>query len=247
MRSSPTKKMGVSSATAIPVSGVSTRPRRGSSPVVTHATSTFATSAPAPSFTLPPGVGRQFDRLKGGQNGLTGSAGNLLDSPGAHGGIGGGMNGIGAGAGGVGGNGGAGVAKNMTADECVDYLSYKFDAFDLHQCWRHATRKKDSISNGRRLENASWRKFFQMRFGLSTVNPASLNWQKDSDVVWLYGPFHTYQPLPVLQAQYAAAAKAHAKALGLKPALKRQTDQEKFAKTLRDLEKKTVRMDGGAA
>ncbi|KAJ3106749.1 hypothetical protein HDU97_005675 [Phlyctochytrium planicorne] len=86
----------------------------------------------------------------------------------------------------------------------VDYLSFQFNEFDLHQCWRNATRHKDSIINGRRLENASWRRFFQMKFGLETINPATLNWQKDSDVCWLYGPFHHYDPLPVLQAQYQA-------------------------------------------
>lgn len=55
---------------------------------------------------------------------------------------------LGVGANGEGGE--KGEKSKMTAEECVDYLSYKFDAFDLHQCWRVATRKKDSISNGRR-------------------------------------------------------------------------------------------------
>lgn len=35
-------------------------------------------------------------------------------------------------------------------EECVDYLSYKFDAFDLHQCWKYSTKYKDTITNGRR-------------------------------------------------------------------------------------------------
>lgn len=78
-----------------------------------------------------------------------------------------------------------------------------------------------------------------MKFKLKTIDPASLNWEKDSDVVWLYGPFHTYDPLPVLEAQFAAAAKAHAKAIGVKPALKRRDEKEKFIKTLRDLERKS--------
>ncbi|KAJ3064207.1 hypothetical protein HDU98_012352 [Podochytrium sp. JEL0797] len=92
----------------------------------------------------------------------------------------------------------------MTA---VDYLSHNFNEFDLHQCWRNATKNKDSLINGRRLENASWRKFFQMKFTLQTISPASLNWNKDGDVNWLYGPFHTYEPLLQLQAAYRAAAQ----------------------------------------
>ncbi|KAJ3350993.1 hypothetical protein HDU83_009310 [Entophlyctis luteolus] len=116
----------------------------------------------------------------------------------------------------------------MTA---VDYLSHNFNEFDLHECWRNATKNKDSLTNGRRLENASWRKFFQMKFALKTVSPVSLDWSaiypyhaavpntfaappshlislyrnKDGDVNWLYGPFHTYEPLLVLQAAYKAA------------------------------------------
>ncbi|KAJ3190992.1 hypothetical protein HK101_008179, partial [Irineochytrium annulatum] len=97
------------------------------------------------------------------------------------------------------------TSSHSSRQGAVDYLSYAFNEFDLHQCWRNATRHKDSIINGRRLENASWRKFFQMKFGLATIDPATLNWQKDSDVCWLYGPFHTYDPLPVLQAAYANA------------------------------------------
>ena len=53
-----------------------------------------------------------------------------------------------------------------------------------------------------RLENASWRKFFQMRFNLPKIRPSELNWQKDSDACWLYGPFHAYESLHELQAQY---------------------------------------------
>ncbi|TPX37979.1 hypothetical protein SmJEL517_g00402 [Synchytrium microbalum] len=84
--------------------------------------------------------------------------------------------------------------------EAVDYLSYEFNIQDLHSCWRNATKHKDQIINGRRLENASWRKFFQMKFNLKTADPSILNWQKDNDVCWLYGPFFSYEPLPVIEA-----------------------------------------------
>ncbi|KAJ3084537.1 hypothetical protein HDU99_000283 [Rhizoclosmatium hyalinum] len=43
-----------------------------------------------------------------------------------------------------------------------------------------------------------------MKFALKTISPVTLNWNKDGDVNWLYGPFHTYEPLLQLQA----AAKA---------------------------------------
>ncbi|KAI9347965.1 hypothetical protein DFJ73DRAFT_446579 [Zopfochytrium polystomum] len=122
----------------------------------------------------------------------------------------------------------------MTA---VDYLTYGFNEFDLHECWKNATKHKDSIINGRRLENASWRKFFQMKFGLSTINPARLNWQKDSDSLWLFGPFHSYVPLPVLQETYrnpevcdrqGACKDGCTNSRHLKPALKKSRRPEDF-------------------
>ncbi|KAJ3234421.1 hypothetical protein HDU78_005860 [Chytriomyces hyalinus] len=134
----------------------------------------------------------------------------------------------------------------MTA---VDYLSHNFNEFDLHQCWRNATKHKDSLVNGRRLENASWRKFFQMKFALKTISPVHLNWNKDGDVNWLYGPFHTYEPLLQLQAAYRAAqsgecrgsecpgcpqcephSHAHANNNHLKPALKNNTNNAPWGK-----------------
>ncbi|KAJ3236007.1 hypothetical protein HDU81_011278 [Chytriomyces hyalinus] len=143
----------------------------------------------------------------------------------------------------------------MTA---VDYLSHNFNEFDLHQCWRNATKHKDSLVNGRRLENASWRKFFQMKFALKTISPVHLNWNKDGDVNWLYGPFHTYEPLLQLQAAYRAAQSGecrgsecpgcpqcephshpHANSNHLKPALKNNTTNTAWGKdvplNMRDL------------
>ena len=75
------------------------------------------------------------------------------------------------------------------------------------------TRHKNDIANGVRLENASWRTWWQKRGKLKTVNPQKLNWSavvlssvyyeiqsfyrlKDSDVTWLYGPLHQ-APTPV--------------------------------------------------
>lgn len=53
------------------------------------------------------------------------------------------------------------------------------------------TRQKNEIANGIRLENASWRTWWKQRNKLKTVTPETLNWLKDSDVTWLYGPLHT--------------------------------------------------------
>ncbi|KAG5340388.1 hypothetical protein C0989_001806 [Termitomyces sp. Mn162] len=92
------------------------------------------------------------------------------------------------------------VAANSTPDDSsvatlpraqVDYLSHNWEEEDVWRSWRNMTRQKNEIANGVRLENASWRTWWKQRNGLGTVTPETLNWLKDSDVTWLYGPLHT--------------------------------------------------------
>ncbi|KAJ7105467.1 hypothetical protein C8R43DRAFT_1046390 [Mycena crocata] len=73
----------------------------------------------------------------------------------------------------------------------VDYLSHEWTEEDVWRSWRNMTRQKNEIANGMRLENASWRTWWKQRNKLKTVTPETLNWLKDSDVTWLYGPLHT--------------------------------------------------------
>lgn len=42
--------------------------------------------------------------------------------------------------------------------------------------------------NAARLENASWRTWAKARNNLKTVSPEIVNWSKESDITWLYGP-----------------------------------------------------------
>ncbi|KAI1790307.1 hypothetical protein LXA43DRAFT_1017401 [Ganoderma leucocontextum] len=72
----------------------------------------------------------------------------------------------------------------------VDYLSHDWKEEDVWRSWRSMTRQKNAIANGMRLENASWRTWWKQRNNLPTVSPETLNWLKDSDVTWLYGPLH---------------------------------------------------------
>ncbi|KAF9785033.1 hypothetical protein BJ322DRAFT_804190 [Thelephora terrestris] len=70
----------------------------------------------------------------------------------------------------------------------VDYLSHQWREEDVWSSWKSMTRQKNAITNGTRLENASWRTWWKQR-----------NKLKDSDVTWLYGPLHPgcdWEPLP---------------------------------------------------
>ncbi|KAF2967784.1 hypothetical protein GQX73_g5842 [Xylaria multiplex] len=75
----------------------------------------------------------------------------------------------------------------------VDYLSHDWKEEDIWSSWRYIVSKRTEYANAARLENASWRTWMKAKYGLKTVSPETLNWLKDCDVTWLYGPLQTQQ------------------------------------------------------
>lgn len=76
-------------------------------------------------------------------------------------------------------------------DRHVDYLSHDWREEDIWASWRYVVSRRDQYSNGVRLENASWRSWAKAKNNLRTISPEKLNWMKDCDVTWLYGPLQT--------------------------------------------------------
>lgn len=72
----------------------------------------------------------------------------------------------------------------------VDYLSHNWKESDIQKSWRYIVLKRKDVANSARLENASWRTWAQAKYRLKTISPESVNWLKDSDVTWLYGPLY---------------------------------------------------------
>lgn len=70
----------------------------------------------------------------------------------------------------------------------VDYLSHEWDVSDISKSWRYVIQRRKDVANAARLENASWRTWAQRRSNLKTISPEEVNWSKESDVTWLYGP-----------------------------------------------------------
>ncbi|KAF3769072.1 hypothetical protein M406DRAFT_250582 [Cryphonectria parasitica EP155] len=70
----------------------------------------------------------------------------------------------------------------------VDYLSHDWRMEDIWSSWKHIVSNRDSFNNAARLENASWRTWMKAKNHLKTISPETLNWLKDCDVTWLYGP-----------------------------------------------------------
>ncbi|EWC45948.1 hypothetical protein DRE_04741 [Drechslerella stenobrocha 248] len=73
----------------------------------------------------------------------------------------------------------------------VDYLSHEWKEEDIWASWRYMIGKRKVYDNAARLENASWRTWMKAKNKLKTVSPEKLNWMKDYDVTWLYGPLST--------------------------------------------------------
>lgn len=72
----------------------------------------------------------------------------------------------------------------------VDYLSHNWKESDISKSWRYIISKRKDVANSARLENASWRTWAQAKYGLKTISPEEVNWLKDCDVTWLYGPLY---------------------------------------------------------
>ncbi|KAH7359020.1 protein phosphatase type 1 complex subunit Hex2/Reg1 [Plectosphaerella cucumerina] len=73
----------------------------------------------------------------------------------------------------------------------VDYLSHEWKEEDIWSSWRYIVSRRSEVTNSARLENASWRTWVKAKNNLKTVSPEALNWLKDCDVTWLYGPLQT--------------------------------------------------------
>ena len=58
----------------------------------------------------------------------------------------------------------------------IDYLSHDWKEEDLWRSWRHIIEKRESTSESRRLENASWRSWTKSKDHLGTIPPETLNW-----------------------------------------------------------------------
>ncbi|PHH70334.1 hypothetical protein CDD82_7202 [Ophiocordyceps australis] len=112
----------------------------------------------------------------------------------------------------------------------VDYLSHDWREEDIWSSWRYIISRREEFPNSRRLENASWRTWMKARNNLKTISPEELNWLKDCDVTWLYGPlqsgsscFHPSQSAPTNSCRSKSESMAH---YHKKPILKKRSMSE---------------------
>ncbi|KAI0003989.1 protein phosphatase type 1 complex subunit Hex2/Reg1 [Xylariaceae sp. FL0662B] len=110
----------------------------------------------------------------------------------------------------------------------VDYLSHNWKEEDIWSSWRYITSKRGEYSNGPRLENASWRTWAKAKYKLRTVTPETLNWLKDCDVTWLYGPLQTrHKGLFMNDAEQGSSTLSRSESfVNKKPILKKRSMSE---------------------
>ncbi|KAL1880181.1 hypothetical protein VTK73DRAFT_6212 [Phialemonium thermophilum] len=83
------------------------------------------------------------------------------------------------------------ISVRVQPSRHVDYLSHNWREEDIWSSWKLVVSRRGDYSNAARLENASWRTWMKSKNKLRTVSPETLNWLKDCDVTWLYGPLQT--------------------------------------------------------
>ncbi|KAF9179539.1 hypothetical protein BGZ51_006844 [Haplosporangium sp. Z 767] len=119
----------------------------------------------------------------------------------------------------------------------IDYLGNGWsNEDDIAASWKFMTKQKNDLINGLRLENASWRNWAKQRHNLKTVSPRTLNWLKDSDTTWLYGPLYKASIDEFDLARFGArtvpsgtkAPASPTRENRLKPVLKYKTASELF-------------------
>ncbi|CAG8241968.1 unnamed protein product [Penicillium nalgiovense] len=126
----------------------------------------------------------------------------------------------------------------------VDYLSHDWKEEDIWSSWRYVTSRRNDYSNGVRLENASWRTWAKAKHNLKTISPESLNWLKDCDVTWLYGPLKSSVERASSPSPPPSRLETPNSYLDRKPILKKKTASETILQ--RSLSQHTLLQHAGA-
>jgi len=123
------------------------------------------------------------------------------------------------------------TAVKQAPSRHVDYLSHDWREEDIWSSWRHIVSQRRVYGQRSRLENASWRTWAKAKNHLPTVSPETLNWLKESDVTWLYGPLQPASTHPVTHRSHESSphvlsGSSSFTATAKKPILKKRSMSE---------------------
>ncbi|KAF9883864.1 hypothetical protein FE257_002707 [Aspergillus nanangensis] len=71
----------------------------------------------------------------------------------------------------------------------VDYLAYKWGLDDIRATRAYVNRQRETLGNFIRLNNALWRAWIKNQARLPSSHASLIEWDRDTDTTWLYGPF----------------------------------------------------------
>lgn len=85
------------------------------------------------------------------------------------------------------------INNRFKFQENIDYLDNDIDIsnFTLMKCLKHTRYNVDSFipsTDSQRLNYICWRRLYKSLNNLSHTSPHKINWLKDNDINWLYGP-----------------------------------------------------------
>lgn len=95
------------------------------------------------------------------------------------------------------------IVSHQSYVENIDYMAPDhIPDYHLYVCWRRnnsitVKSYQDDIclsipsTISRRLENTCWRRWTKQQLGLTEISPWQINWNKNQDITWLYGPKYT--------------------------------------------------------
>ncbi|ESA44010.1 protein phosphatase type 1 complex subunit Hex2/Reg1 [Neurospora crassa OR74A] len=118
------------------------------------------------------------------------------------------------------------IAIKIQPSRHVDYLSHNWREEDIWSSWKHIVARRGDYANSARLENASWRTWMKSKNNLGTVSPETLNWLKDCDVTWLYGPLQTGPSIHSNTSSNDSTRMSKTNSFAKKPILKKRSMSE---------------------
>lgn len=118
------------------------------------------------------------------------------------------------------------IAVQQAPTYHVDYLSHNWREEDIWASWKYVTTNRSEYANAARLENASWRTWMKSKNKLRTISPETLNWLKDCDVTWLYGPLQPGVAEANRETPSDSGLSKSASFLNKKPILKKRSMSE---------------------
>lgn len=80
------------------------------------------------------------------------------------------------------------VPRSMFCNVGVDYFMHDLNCFQYNHCWKKIHLEEIDAISKLRLRNFCVRKYYQIKNKVHKLDPLLINWKKNNETDWLYGP-----------------------------------------------------------